>query len=78
MTDVKVSIGISLSTSAARDADPVRDARLAEALGFDFLTVSDHPSGSHPTFETWSLLSWVAAHTERIGLIVVPALRDVV
>ena len=64
-----VSIGINLSTSAAPGADPVGDARHAEKLGFDFLTASDHPSGSHPTLETWTLLTWVAAHTERIGLV---------
>src|SRR5437868_1743533 len=63
-----VSIGVSLSTSAAPDADPVRDARRAEELGYDFLTVSDHPSGTHATYETWTVLTWVAAHTERIGL----------
>jgi probable F420-dependent oxidoreductase len=66
---VKVSIGVSLSTSAASGSDAARDARHAERLGYDFLTVSDHPSGTHPTFETWTLLSWVAANTERIGLV---------
>jgi len=46
----------------------VAQARLAERLGYDFLTASDHPAGNHPTFETWTLLTWVAANTERIGL----------
>src|SRR5436305_3673109 len=64
-----LSFGTSLSTSAARGADPVGDARRAEALGFDFLTVSDHLHGTHPTFETWTVLTWAAAHTERIGLV---------
>jgi alkanesulfonate monooxygenase SsuD/methylene tetrahydromethanopterin reductase-like flavin-dependent oxidoreductase (luciferase family) len=64
----KLLFGISLSTSAAPGADPVTDARHAEALGFDVLTVSDHLQGRHATYETWTLLSWVAARTERIGL----------
>lgn len=63
-----LSIGITLSTSAAPDADPVADARDIESLGFDFLTVSDHPSGTHPTYETWTLLTWIAASTSRVGL----------
>lgn len=64
-----LQFGVDLSTSAATGADPVRDARRREALGFDFLTVSDHLHGAHPTFETWTLLTWAAAHTERIGLV---------
>ena len=58
--------GIDLSTSAAPGADPVRDARQAERLGFDFVSASDHPSGTQPTYETWTMLSWVAAATWRI------------
>jgi probable F420-dependent oxidoreductase len=63
-----VRFGISLSTSAAPGADPVAAARAAEALGFDLVTVSDHLAGTHPTFETWTLLTWVAAATARIHL----------
>ena len=46
--------GMDLSTSAAPGADPVRDARQAERLGFDFVSASDHPCGTHPTYETWT------------------------
>jgi alkanesulfonate monooxygenase SsuD/methylene tetrahydromethanopterin reductase-like flavin-dependent oxidoreductase (luciferase family) len=60
--------GVSLSTSAAPDADPVGRARRAEELGFDFVSASDHPSGTHPTYETWTMLTWVAAATSRIGV----------
>jgi alkanesulfonate monooxygenase SsuD/methylene tetrahydromethanopterin reductase-like flavin-dependent oxidoreductase (luciferase family) len=60
--------GLNVSTSALPGADPVADARAAEALGFDFVSASDHPCGSHPTYETWTLLSWIAAATERIGV----------
>jgi alkanesulfonate monooxygenase SsuD/methylene tetrahydromethanopterin reductase-like flavin-dependent oxidoreductase (luciferase family) len=58
--------GVDLSTSAAPGADPVRDARQAERLGYDFVSASDHPCGTHPTYETWTMLSWVAAATSRI------------
>lgn len=60
--------GLNVSTSARSGADPVADARAAEALGFDFVSASDHPCGSHPTFETWTMLSWIAAATKRIGI----------
>ncbi|MGE5286960.1 MAG: LLM class flavin-dependent oxidoreductase [Micromonosporaceae bacterium] len=61
-----VLFGLGLSTSAAPGADPVADARRAEDLGFDFVSASDHPCGTHPTFETWTMLSWIAAATTRI------------
>jgi hypothetical protein len=38
----------------------------AERLGFDFVSSSDHPAGSEPNFETWTLLAFVAAQTSRI------------
>jgi alkanesulfonate monooxygenase SsuD/methylene tetrahydromethanopterin reductase-like flavin-dependent oxidoreductase (luciferase family) len=40
----------------------------AEGQGFDFVSASDHPSSGHPTLETWTLLSWIAANTTRIGV----------
>jgi len=58
--------GLDISTSAAADADPVADARAAEDLGFDFVSASDHPSGTHPTYETWTMLTWIAAATSRV------------
>lgn len=46
---------------------PVRLAQLSEELGFDLVTFQDHPY--QPAFhDTWTLLTWVAARTERIGL----------
>jgi alkanesulfonate monooxygenase SsuD/methylene tetrahydromethanopterin reductase-like flavin-dependent oxidoreductase (luciferase family) len=44
-----LSFGVSVSTSAALGADPVADAQRAEALGFDFVSAPDHPSGTDPT-----------------------------
>jgi alkanesulfonate monooxygenase SsuD/methylene tetrahydromethanopterin reductase-like flavin-dependent oxidoreductase (luciferase family) len=64
----KLTIGVNLPTSAAPGADPVADAMRAERLGFDFVSSSDHPCGAQPTFETWTMLAWVAAATSRIRI----------
>jgi alkanesulfonate monooxygenase SsuD/methylene tetrahydromethanopterin reductase-like flavin-dependent oxidoreductase (luciferase family) len=42
-------------------------AQLSERLGFDLVTFQDHPYLSN-FLDTWTLLSWVAARTERIGI----------
>lgn len=65
---MSVLIGVNIPTAAGPGADPVADAVLAEQLGFDFVSSSDHPSGSSPTFETWTMLSFIAAATSRIGV----------
>jgi probable F420-dependent oxidoreductase len=58
--------GLNVSTSAASGADPVGAARHAEELGFDFVSASDHLHGTEPSYETWTMLSWIAAGTSRI------------
>lgn len=60
--------GLGVSPSAAPGYDPVAYGRRAEELGFDFLSTSDHPAGAEPTFECWTMLSWIAAATTRIRL----------
>lgn len=46
-------------------AGPVRLAQVSESAGLDLVTFQDHPY--QPAFlDTWTLLSWVAAQTERI------------
>jgi probable F420-dependent oxidoreductase len=35
-------------------------------LGFDFVSASDHLHGGRPTYEPWTMLSWIAAATSRI------------
>lgn len=48
-------------------ATPVALAQLSEQAGLDLVTFQDHPY--QPAFlDTWTLLSWVAARTERIHL----------
>src|SRR5215213_2812428 len=59
-------LGLNIPTSAAPGADPVALAREAEALGFDFVSASDHLHGGQPTHETWTMLAWIAAATTRI------------
>ena len=48
-------------------AQPVRLAVLSEELGFDLVTFQDHPYQAS-FLDTWTLLSWVGAQTERVQL----------
>src|SRR2546423_837588 len=48
--------------------DPVAYGRRAEELGFDLLSISDHPADPGGTYEAWTLLSWIAASTTSIRL----------
>lgn len=63
-----ILFGLDVTSSAAPGSDPVATAREAERLGYDFVSVSDHPSGDHPTYETTTLLTWIAASTTRIAV----------
>lgn len=57
-----------LSISPELSTNPVAYAQRAERLGFDFISASDHPSGTRQTYETWTMLTWIAASTQRIGI----------
>jgi alkanesulfonate monooxygenase SsuD/methylene tetrahydromethanopterin reductase-like flavin-dependent oxidoreductase (luciferase family) len=61
-----LTFGVGIPTSVSPGAPPVAQAQLAERLGFDFVSSSDHPCGSQPSYETWTMLSWIAARTSRI------------
>jgi len=65
---VPLGFGINVNQSVTAGSDPLADARHAEALGFDIVMVSDHLVGRRPTLETWTVLTWLAAGTSRIGL----------
>ncbi|WP_083460258.1 LLM class flavin-dependent oxidoreductase [Jiangella muralis] len=65
---MELQFGLAVSPSAQPGTDPVRDGVLAERLGFDFVSVSDHPCGTAPNFEAWTMLSWIAAATSRIRI----------
>lgn len=60
--------GLGISTSAASAEDPIAAARMAERLGYDFVSASDHPVGTHATYDTPTLLTWIAAKTSRISV----------
>jgi probable F420-dependent oxidoreductase len=66
---MSLSVGINLSTSAAVGTDPAADAVRAEELGYDFVCVSDHLHGTHPSYETWTMLTWMAAATSTIHVV---------
>jgi alkanesulfonate monooxygenase SsuD/methylene tetrahydromethanopterin reductase-like flavin-dependent oxidoreductase (luciferase family) len=62
-------IGLGLSTSPGPGIDPIAEARLAEELGFDYVSASDHLNGKTPTYEPWTLLSAVAGATSRVRVL---------
>jgi alkanesulfonate monooxygenase SsuD/methylene tetrahydromethanopterin reductase-like flavin-dependent oxidoreductase (luciferase family) len=64
----RLRFGLNIPTSAGSGDDPVAAALRAEELGFDFVSSSDHPCGTQPSFETWTMLTWIAASTSRIGI----------
>jgi probable F420-dependent oxidoreductase len=61
-----LQFGLGIPASAAPGRDPVALARRAEDLGFDFVSTSDHPEGDQPSYEAWTMLTWIAAATSRI------------
>jgi hypothetical protein len=48
---------------------PVADAATAQAIGYDLVPAAGHPVRAYPTYETQTLLTWVAARTTRIGIV---------
>ena len=62
----QLSFGVNIPTTVGPGVDPVSQARAAEDLGFDFVSASDHPCGTNPSHETWTMLTWIAASTSRI------------
>ncbi len=62
--------GVGVAVSTGPDADPVAEARDAEALGFDVVSVHrDVLSGPPPSLEAWTLLTWLAARTTTVRLL---------
>ena len=58
--------GVSIVPSASGRSDPVAEAVRTEERGFDIVSIWDHPHGDRPSFETWTLLTWIAARTSRV------------
>ena len=63
---MKPLFGTNVVPSVGGRSDPLEDALHAETLGFDLVTLWDHLHGDHPSYETWTLLTWIASRTERI------------
>ena len=62
-----LEFGAFLTPAAADPQAPVALAQLAEAVGLDLVTFQDHPY--QPSFlDTWTLMTYVAARTERIRI----------
>jgi alkanesulfonate monooxygenase SsuD/methylene tetrahydromethanopterin reductase-like flavin-dependent oxidoreductase (luciferase family) len=62
-----LELGLSITPLAERPAAHVELARAADQGGLDLIGVQDHPY--QPRFlDTWTLLSVLAAHTERVRL----------
>ncbi|HEX3801715.1 MAG TPA: LLM class flavin-dependent oxidoreductase [Solirubrobacteraceae bacterium] len=61
----ELRFGSFITPQNQRPQDVVALARLSEDLGLDVVTFQDHPYQSQ-YLDTWTLLSWVAAQTERI------------
>ncbi|MFH5823580.1 LLM class flavin-dependent oxidoreductase [Georgenia sp. AZ-5] len=63
----EVKAGVFLTPSSRSPREVVNLARLAEQVGLDLLALQDHPY--QPAFlDTWTLLSYLGAATERITL----------
>lgn len=61
----RLETGVFVTPVARPAQNPVAIAKLAEQLGFDLATYQDHPY--QPSFlDTWTLMSFVAAQTEKI------------
>ncbi|NLP85051.1 LLM class flavin-dependent oxidoreductase [Microbacterium sp. CFH 90308] len=62
-----LEFGAFITPAAADPQTPVELAQLAEASGLDLVTFQDHPY--QPAFlDTWTLMSFVAARTERVRI----------
>ena len=60
-----IRFGISVTPQAALEQELLDNVRLAEGLGYELVGIQDHPY--HRRFlDTWSLIAWLAAKTDRI------------
>ena len=47
---------------------PVADAATAEAVGYGAVPAAGRRRRTYPTYETWTLLTWIAARTTQIAI----------
>lgn len=69
MTDYghELAFGIFVTPTSQRPQDVVELAVLADASGLDLVTFQDHPY-QPALLDTWTLLSYTAARTQRVSL----------
>ena len=61
----ELRFGSFITPQNRRPQDVLALAQLSERVGLDLVTFQDHPY--QPAFlDTWTLLAWVAARTERV------------
>jgi alkanesulfonate monooxygenase SsuD/methylene tetrahydromethanopterin reductase-like flavin-dependent oxidoreductase (luciferase family) len=63
----ELRFGAFITPVSERPGEVVSLARRAEAAGLDLVTFQDHPYLSK-FLDTWTLLTWVAAQTERVSV----------
>jgi alkanesulfonate monooxygenase SsuD/methylene tetrahydromethanopterin reductase-like flavin-dependent oxidoreductase (luciferase family) len=63
-----IELGILLIPSAEHAQRTVDTCPAAEGAGLDLVAIQDHPY-QRRYLDTWTLLSYVAGRTERIGLV---------
>jgi alkanesulfonate monooxygenase SsuD/methylene tetrahydromethanopterin reductase-like flavin-dependent oxidoreductase (luciferase family) len=62
-----LEFGAFITPTASNPENPVLLSQVAEATGLDLVTFQDHPY--QPAFlDTWTLMSFVAARTERVRI----------
>jgi FAD/FMN-containing dehydrogenase len=62
-----LQFGTFITPATSPPQAAVARAKLSEELGYDLVTFQDHPY--QPKFlDTWTLMTWVAAQTERIHI----------
>ena len=57
--------GVHIDPAAQDPAIPLQRAQMADQLGLDLIAIMDHPYNRR-LYETWTLLTFLAAQTERI------------
>lgn len=62
-----LAFGTFITPDSGHPAEVVELARLSERAGIDLVTFQDHPY-QPALLDAWTLLSWVAAKTERIKI----------
>jgi alkanesulfonate monooxygenase SsuD/methylene tetrahydromethanopterin reductase-like flavin-dependent oxidoreductase (luciferase family) len=65
MKQLSIQFGIAIDPSSADAEEPFRRAKVADENGVELITLMDHPYNTN-LFETWTLLTALAARTERV------------